>query len=66
VARAPSAIRRALRMYPHFPYGCPHVYDDCWYGPWRCTRCILWRGLIDLLASLVLIGIFVFAWVQLR
>jgi len=53
-------------MYPHFPYGCPHVYDDCWYGPWRCTRCILWRGLIDLLASLVLIGIFVFAWVQLR
>jgi len=54
-------------MCPYFPYGCPHVCNDYhWYGPQRCTQCIIWSGLVDLLASLFLLGIFALIAVQLR
>ena len=54
-------------MHPWFPYRCPHLFEEYWRSPyWRCTRCIVWEGLVDLFAALVLLGIFAFVAVHLR
>lgn len=57
-----------VEVVPRLPYRCPHVCDYWAYPYWHlhCARCRLRQGLLDVLASLVLIGIFVFAWVLVR
>ena len=51
-------------MCSHLSHG--YCHDDCCAPHRHCDRCAAWQALVDLLAALVLLAIFAFAWVQLR